>query len=101
MAGKIRYIHGLMSVYRINYNGTSASAMVRNNPFFVLEQKIVLLESFVNHVEGSFKLEIESMLADLKRELQFQRYNRSGNFMGLLFCVPDKCISKIARKFRR
>lgn len=101
MAGKIRYIHGLMSVYRINYNGTSASAMVRNNPFFVLEQKIVLLESFVNHVEGSFKLEIESMLADLKRELQFQRYKRSGNFMGLLFCVPDKCISKIARKFRR
>ena len=74
MRGKIRYIHGLMSVYRINYCGSSASARMKGRNLFILEQRVSLLESFLGHVNGAFLSEIESMLLCLKRELKFQKY---------------------------
>lgn len=100
MRGKIRYIHGLMSVYRINYCGSSASARMKGRNLFILEQRISLLESFLGHVNGAFLSEIESMLLCLKRELKFQKYKEKRNIIGMLLMF-DLFKDKIVKKIRR
>lgn len=100
MRGKIRYIHGLMSVYRINYCGSSASARMKGRNLFILEQRVSLLESFLGHVNGAFLSEIESMLLCLKRELKFQKYKEKRNIIAMLLMF-DLFKDKIVKKIRR
>lgn len=97
-AGKVRYIHGMMSVYRINYLGTSASAMMKGKNVFILEQKILLLNSFIGHVEGRFMSEITSMIACLEKELKFQKYKDHKNVLGML-TMPKLLINKLYKKW--
>lgn len=100
MSGKIRYIHGVMSVYRINYSGTSASAQMRGRGIFVLEQKQMLLKSFFENVDGTFKEEIKCMLLYLRRELSFQEMKRDHAYLGLLLnpLLYKKMYNKIFRR---
>lgn len=84
MEGKIFYIHQIMSVYRINFEGMSASARMQGKNIFMLQQKIYLLESFKDHVEREFCIEVESMLAYLKKELKFQQCKERKNVIGMI-----------------
>lgn len=99
MRGKIRCIHGLMSVYRINYVGTSMSAQMVKRNTFVIEQKISLLNSFLLHADGDFLLEIQSMIAFLNRELKFQLYKERKNIFGLL-SLFDLLVPRLLSKVR-
>lgn len=100
MSGKVRYIYGMMSVYRISYCGLSASARMKGKNLFMLEQRISLLESFVGHVSGAFLSEIASMLLCLKRELKFQKYKEKRNIIGI-FLMFDLFKDKIVKKIKR
>lgn len=99
MRGKIRCIHDLMSVYRINYVGTSMSAQMIKRNIFVIEQKICLLNSFLLHADGDFLLEIQSMIAFLNRELKFQLYKERKNIFGLL-SLFDLLVPRLLSKVR-
>ena len=97
--GKVFYIHQIMSVYRINFEGTSASAQMKKRYAFVIEQKILLLKSFVGHVDNAFLSEIQSAIFYLQSELRFQKYKDKKNVFGLLL-MPQLLSRKLWRKIR-
>ena len=99
LLGKVRSIHDIMSFYRINYNGTSASARMRKRYAFVLEQRILLLTSFLGHVDNIFSYEIQFAIKGLRRELRFQRYKDRQNILGILL-MPQILSQKICRKVK-
>ena len=99
LKGKIFYIHQIMSVYRINFEGTSASAQMKKRYAFVLEQRILLLRSFVGHVDNTFLSEIQSAIFYLQSELRFQKYKDKKNVFGLLL-MPQLLSRKLWRKIR-
>lgn len=72
LKGKIYLISDIMSVYRISYVGYSASALYKGKNIFMLEQRLILLESFLRGTGGMFAMEIESKISSLKEEIVFQ-----------------------------
>lgn len=83
-AGKVRYIHGIMSVYRINYVGTSASAMMKGKNVFMLEQKRLLLESFCKDVDNIFAIEVKNKILEINSEIVFQQNKENRRYFQLL-----------------
>lgn len=76
--GKNYYFNDTMSVYRINYRGSSASSIFRNRGTFIWEQHIKLLNYFNDYTDKKFELVINNRLGYLRREIDFYTYkNRS------------------------
>ena len=80
IVGKIHCINKYMSVYRINYNNTSATAMYKNKNVFMLSEKIRLLDSFIKYANQDFTLLLLKRIDYLKKELMFQRAKEEKNF---------------------
>ena len=101
IVGKIHCINKYMSVYRINYNNTSATAMYKNKNVFMLSEKIRLLDSFIKYANQDFTLLLLKRIDYLKKELMFQRAKEEKNFL-LLLCsyrlIFFKLISKILKR---
>lgn len=72
LKGKIYLNSDIMSVYRVSYVGYSASALYKGKNIFMLEQRQILLESFLRGTGGMFAMEIESKMSSLKEEIIFQ-----------------------------
>ena len=98
-AGKVRYINEIMSVYRINETGTSATAAMKHCSSFVLKQQELLLDSFNKGTEGRYKDEIEKRIDWLKREIKFNEAKEKHNIY-LIICMPKGVISKVIGKFK-
>lgn len=98
-SGRIRYLNNLMSVYRIKITGTSASALMLKRNVFMLEQKILLLESFNEGTKRIYAFEIDLRIKYLKKELEFQRRKENHNLFLMLGMrlFWSKLISKIFR----
>lgn len=100
LKGKIYLISDIMSVYRISYVGYSASALYKGKNVFMLEQRKILLESFLRGTGGMFAMEIESKISSLKEEIVFQECKNKRNIFRLLFSsiFYKKLLNKIRRK---
>ncbi|SHJ12438.1 glycosyltransferase family 2 protein [Bacteroides stercorirosoris] len=100
LKGKIYLISDIMSVYRISYVGYSASALYKGKNIFMLEQRLILLESFLRGTGGMFAMEIESKISSLKEEIVFQECKDNRKILRLLFTpiFYKKLLNKIRRK---
>ena len=77
--GKIRCFHNIMSVYRVNTIGTSATSQVLKRIIFTSEQKILLLKSFDKGTNQKYHNDIESKIEELQDEIKFQKIKCSKN----------------------
>lgn len=100
LKGKIYLNSDIMSVYRVSYVGYSASALYKGKNIFMLEQRQILLESFLRGTGGMFAMEIESKISSLKEEIIFQQYKDNHKILRLLFTpiFYKKLLNKIRRK---
>lgn len=100
LKGKIYLNSDIMSVYRVSYVGYSASALYKGKNIFMLEQRQILLESFLRGTGGMFAMEIESKISSLKEEIIFQQYKDNRKIPRLLFTpiFYKKLLNKIRRK---
>jgi len=77
--GKIHYLKEIMSVYRFNTKGGSMTAMVQGKPYFVFEQHIKLLNSFLNAPDQKYGRVIKMRIRYLKNEIDFNRTKNPSN----------------------
>lgn len=98
-AGKVRCLNQIMSVYRINFTGTSMTATMLKKGIFMLEQKILLLDSFNKGTKGLYTDEVESKIKYLERELKFQKAKSGKNIFKLLTML-DMVFIKLLKRIR-
>lgn len=98
--GKIRYLDGIMSVYRITTSGSSATALMKKRNIFMLEQKIMLLESYDIGTNRVYTEEVNSRIKYLKQELRFQKAKEKNNLLFLVF-MPKMLLSKLLKKAKQ
>ncbi len=97
--GKIRYINSLMSVYRIDYSGTSASALMKNKCIFMLNQKIVLLKDFNEKTDFNYRDTVDRQINYFEKELKIQLIKKG---QGLFALFSFDTLSLLAKKaFKR
>lgn len=99
-AGRVRYINGIMSVYRINEIGTSATATMKHRYGFVLKQHELLLDSFNKGTEGRYKDEIEKRINWLRREFKFNEAKENRDIFSLM-CMPKIVISRVVGRLKK
>lgn len=85
--GKIYYLKDTMSVYRFNMKGGSMTAMVQEKPFFVFEQHMKVLNSFLNAPEQRNKKVIRKRICYLKNEIDFNKTKGSHGLMNTFLHV--------------
>lgn len=96
-AGKIRYLNGFYSVYRINTNGTSMSAIMQGKSIFIYQQHILLLTSFLSGTNSSFEIEVNDRINWLKSEIKFLKLKQKHLIYTIL--MPQKMFNKIIRRY--
>ncbi len=95
--GKIRYINKVMSFYRITTNGSSMTAIMLFRNVFILEQQIMLLESYNKGTNYLYSKEINFKLKFLKSELRFQKAKQNYNIIKMLL-MPKLLLEKTMNK---
>lgn len=98
-SGKVRYFNNIMSIYRMSYTGTSMTSLMKNKNIFMLEQKIILLDSFNKGTNHLYKKEIEDRVKYLKREIIFQNAKQKKNLFRLIL-MPDMILTKLHQKIK-
>ena len=97
-SGKIWFFHDLMSVYRVDYTGSSASATYGKRGIFVFNQHISLLNYFNIYTTFKYAIIIEKRISQIKEELKFLELKEKG-FLHAFFGMPivffQKGFSKI------
>lgn len=83
--GKIFQMKDIMSVYRINTTGTSATALYKGRNVFMLKQKYILLESFKKYTGNKFEVELESKLKEINDEIKFQEIKEQKCYVKIFF----------------
>jgi glycosyltransferase involved in cell wall biosynthesis len=96
--GKIKFFCESMSVYRVNYSGTSASAIYSNKSEFVLNQHILLLENFSFSTTMENRRIVFSKIKQLKKELLFLNYKYRSKVLTIIY-MPNFTIQKLIRKY--
>lgn len=96
--GKIYQFKDIMSVYRVNTVGISATARMKGQGLFILEQHLLLLNSFYHGTGDMFKNEIVSRIKWIEEEIRFQRAKKEHSYYKMFF-MPKKIISKIIARF--
>lgn len=97
--GKVRCFHDIMSVYRVNTIGVSATAQVLKRIIFVSEQKLLLLRSFDNGTNLKYHKDIESKVKELEREIKFQKIKYDKNPFKIVLNV-DVVLNRIWIKIK-
>ncbi len=97
-SGKIWFFHDLMSVYRVDYTGSSATATYGKRGIFVFNQHISLLKYFNTYTTFKYAIIIEKRISHIKEELRFLELKEKG-FLNAFFGMPivffQKGLSKI------
>lgn len=97
-SGKIRFFNDIMSVYRIDFSGSSASATYGKRGIFVFNQHISLLNYFNTYTTFKYAIIIEKRISQIKEELRFLELKEKG-FLNAFFGMPivffQKGFSKI------
>lgn len=97
--GRVRYLNQIMSVYRFNLVGSSATAMMQNRYIFMLEQKIDLLCSFNLGTNGKYSNIVNSRIAYLKKEIKFHNAKKRRNFLAM-FMMLDVVFAKVLNRIK-
>ncbi len=71
--GEVYGFANMMSVYRVNTVGTSASASIKGKYGFVESQHKILLESFNRGTEHKYDDEVSKRILFLDKEIEFQK----------------------------
>jgi len=95
--GRIYFLKDVMSVYRLIYNGTSASSFYKNKVLFVFEQQIKLLNYFNNYSNKRFNHHIEKKIKFLQNEMKFYSFKTKSLALALL-CMPKLFAKKTFNK---
>jgi glycosyltransferase involved in cell wall biosynthesis len=95
--GSIYYINEIMSVYRISQTGSSMTALMKGKNFFILRQKILLLESLNAGTNYKYSIEIDKEIIRLKKELLFQKAKSSRSYFKMIK-MPLFIIEKLLKK---
>lgn len=95
--GKIWYSHDLMSVYRVDYNGSSVTATVGKNIDFVYNQHIELLKYFNNETRNKYMDIIDTRISTIKKELIFNKLKKN-SLIEAFFKMPGLFIFKFKNK---
>lgn len=98
--GKIKFSPEIMSIYRVNYKGTSATATIGKNMTFVLDEHTKLLNFF--NVETNLKYAnlIRERLALIAKEKEFIIARNKGLFFAF-FKMPNLFLQKFSSKILR
>lgn len=97
-SGKIRFFNDIMSVYRIDFSGSSASATYGKRGVFVFNQHILLLDYFNKYTTFKYAIIIEKRISQIKNELRFLELKERGllnAFFGMPFVFFHKGFNKI------
>jgi glycosyltransferase involved in cell wall biosynthesis len=98
--GKIRFFNNIMSVYRVDYFGSSASAIYRNKGFFVLNQHIKLLCHFNKYSKFKYSNIINKRIISIKKEIKFLELKEKGLFIAF-FNMPFLFFKKTYNKINK
>lgn len=94
--GKIYGMKDIMSLYRYNTIGGSASAQMVDKGVFVMEEQLKLLESYNKGTNYKFDKEISSRIIFLKRNIDFQKLKvRKPLLLLLNYTFYEKCFLKL------
>ncbi|WP_188049985.1 glycosyltransferase [Flavobacterium sp. GP15] len=99
-AGKIYFLKDIMSVYRISFSGSSATATIGANTEFVFNQHIKLLEFFNAETNNLYDDLIISRISNLNKEIRFNEL-KSENMIKALINMPFMFAIKAVDKARR
>jgi glycosyltransferase involved in cell wall biosynthesis len=102
--GKVWFCGDIMSVYRVDYSGSSASATYCDRGIFVLNQHLLLLDYFNNYTEFKYSKMINRRILQIQTELKFLDLKSKGIFYLLLrmpLTVMKKITGKISAKFNK
>ena len=81
--GRVYGFKNIMSIYRINSEGSSATARMKNRLVFMAEQQILLLNSFNKGTGFKYNDEIEQRITILRKEIRFQKQRESRSCFAL------------------
>lgn len=95
--GQIGYIDEIMSVYRRNFDGTSATAQYKKKFDLLTKQQIYLFESFSKEVSGDNLIYVQNKISKLKRDLKFYNYSQK-NLIWAFIRMPNFFINKLLNK---
>ncbi|WP_316802141.1 glycosyltransferase family 2 protein [Pedobacter nototheniae] len=95
--GRIHFDEEIMSVYRVVFNGTSASSIYKNEMVFVYHQHIKLLTLFNEYSNFKFEKIISKKAKKLLQEIAFLEALNKSKMHALLF-EPATFIKKIFKK---
>lgn len=96
--GRIFGLKDIMSVYRINTIGSSATARMVGKSTFIMEEHLKLLESFNNGTNYKFNKEVSSRIVFLKKNIKFQKLRERKSLLILFnYTLYEKCFLKIKR----
>lgn len=100
--GKVWFDSKVMSVYRINYSGTSATATIGKNMIFVLNEHTKLLNHFNAETNQIYSSLINKKLDSIQKEKKFIEVRQKGLvivFIKMPILFIKKSIQKIFRVF--
>lgn len=96
--GRIYGLKDIMSIYRINTIGSSATARMVGKSTFIMEEHLKLLESFNNGTNYKFNKEVSSRIVFLKKNIKFQKLRERKSLLILFnYTLYEKCFLKIKR----
>ena len=100
-AGDIYYFDDIMSVYRINTIGTSATASLKGRESFIKEQQIILLDSFNKGTNYKFSREIKKKIKKNKQIIRYNNLSKKGFWGKILYCFEPLLYQRITEKVNR
>ncbi len=95
--GRNFFLKDVMSTYRVNYSGTSATARYNDHAVFIWQQHINLLNYFDQFSNGIYGNIIKDRIEFLKNEIIFSDYKSKSIFRALRY-MPLLFIKKIMRR---
>ncbi len=98
--GKIWFFKEVMSVYRINYTGTSATSTFKDQGIFVATEHIRLLNYFNQYSAMKFNFLIKKRISFLQNEINFTTYKQM-SLMKAFTKMPFAFTKKLFKKFFR
>lgn len=100
-SGRITYIKEVMSVYRVDFSGSSASSMLKGKASFIIDQHMLLLNYFNEFSCYRYSEIIKKRIKVLEKEKQFLEDLKISYLKAILnnpIVFTKKTINKLVRK---
>lgn len=95
--GKVFFLNEMMSVYRVNYSGSSASSVYKDSATFIHNEHIKLLNYFNNFSNGKYNRLISQRIDFLQNEIKFATLKKKGVVQSFLY-MPKLFLTKLYKR---